>query len=107
VVTAEGIHAKIGFDLGWRLAEDIKPNSALREQIAWFRGIEETVLSENDKPLSLEVGIFAVSSLADNLRVLLGKDHMKAGCGKFAHPVLRGGAIFPPYSTAHQPLNLN
>jgi len=98
--------AKIGFDLGWQLAEDIRPNSTLREQIARSRGIEE-VLSGNDKPLSVGVGVFAASSLGDNLRLLLGKNHMKAKYGKSTHPMLRGGEIFPPSSPVHQPFNVN
>lgn len=84
--TAEGIHAKTGFDLG--------------EQIARSRNIEETVLSGDDKALSVGVGVFAVSSLAGNLRVLSGKGHRKAGCGKSAYPFLRGGEIF---SLFHSP----
>ena len=107
VVTAEGIHARIGFELGCRLAEYIKNNNALRGQIDRSRGIEEAVLSGIDKALSVGVGVFAVSSLADKPRVLFDEGHRKAGCGKSAHPVLRDSESFFPYSAVHQLFILN
>jgi len=45
IVTAEGTHEKIGFDLGCQLKEDIRHNLALREQDARARGIEKRELS--------------------------------------------------------------
>jgi len=57
--------------------------------------------------MSVKFGAFAAFSLGDNLRVLLGEDHMKAKYGKPTHPMLRGGESFPPFSPAHQPLHVN